>query len=382
MKRKSFIQMTLMLMAFVFTLTSCQDKDELRTVNVSEVRNLYEPADNKTINLQAAATASVYFEWEKSIADDNSVVYYDILFDKPDGDFAKPIYTLTADNKGTATGATVTHKMLNRIAALAGAESGKQATLKWMVVASRGMSKTASTLSRTLIITRLEGLESPPALFITGAATEGGTDLSGAQAFKALAGGNEFEIYTKLTTGKKYYFVDSKQTVSRTFSPEGSKLGENENGAEVSKDGVYKITVDFLSGGYTIRELQSIGIFNPDQNKVTNLFDYAGNGTWKLANFNVVFVEKGGWQEDRYKFIYTFADGVEGWGQVGSSDSRPNLTNTAYFNMKLVGNGQWDGVFKFPSDFFDASNLSKTRADVTIYMTADGPYTHKFVKVN
>ncbi|SOD15344.1 SusE domain-containing protein [Pedobacter xixiisoli] len=382
MKTKIFTQLALLLMVIV-SFTSCKKKDELREVKVSEVSNLYEPADNRTVNLQPTATASVFFEWEKATADDNSIVYYDVLFDKAGGDFSKPIYSVSSDNKGTSSGLTITHRILNRIAALAGAASGEQAALKWTVVSSRGMSKTKSALSRNLTITRLEGIEAPLAVFISGEASEGGTDLSKAQQLKALDGGNEFEIYTRLTVGKKYHFVDSRQNVSRTFTvdPSGTSFKENNNGAEVAKTAVYKIKIDFLSGSVVIRELQSIGILLSDQNRVTHTFTYQGGGVWKLANYNVIFVNKGGWQEDRYKFVYTFNTGVENWGQLGNSDNRPNLATESYFQMKPVEAGAFTGVFKFANDFYDAANLAKNFVDVTITMNASGAYTHKMVKI-
>lgn len=383
MKTKIFKQFALLSLVIVL-FASCEKKNELRDVKVSAVSNLYEPADNKIVNLQPTATASLFFEWEKATSDDNSIVYYDVLFDKMDGDFSKPIYTVSADKNGTSAGLTLTHRILNRIAALAGAASGEQASLKWTVVSSRGMSKTKTTLNRNLVITRLQGIEPPLALFITGEASEGGANLGNAQAFKALEGGNEFEIYTKLLKGKKYTFVDSKQNVSRTFSvePSGTTFKENNTGAEVAKDAVYRIKVDFLSGSITINELQSIGILFSDQNKVNGTFTYQGAGVWKLSNYNIVFVNKGGWVEDRYKFVYTFNSGIEHWGQAGDSDNRPNLSTTAYFQMKPVVTDPYKGAFKFANDFYDSGNLAKNFVDITITMSASSPYTHKMVKVN
>lgn len=383
MKTTILKQLALLLMVIV-VFTSCEEKNELREVKVTEVSNLYEPADNRTVNLLPTAAAELFFEWEKSTSDDNSIVYYDVLFDKMDGDFSKPIYSVSSDNSGTSTGLTIKHRILNRVAGLAGAASGEQATLKWTVVSSRGLSKVRSSLTRSVVITRLEGIEAPMALYITGEASEGLVDLANAQQFKALDGGTEFEIYTKLTAGKKYYFVDSRQNVSRTFTPDpsGTSFKENDNGAEVTKEAVYRIKVDFLSGSFEISELQSIGVFYSDQNRVTHTFTYQGGGVWKLSNYNVVFVNKGNWEEDRYKFVYTFNTGVEHWGQLGNSDNRPNLATESYFHMKQVETGTFTGVFKFASDFFSETNLARDFVDITITMNATGAYTHKMVKVN
>ena len=56
---------------------------------------LYEPVEDRYAVIEDVS--NLYFEWEKAQAEDNSVVYYDILFDKLDGDFSNPIYIYQAD---------------------------------------------------------------------------------------------------------------------------------------------------------------------------------------------------------------------------------------------------------------------------------------------
>lgn len=378
-----FAHIAFLLSAFI-SFTGCSDDKDFKEVDVTAVNSLYEPVADKIVNLQPSATATLYFEWEKAVAQDNGLVYYDVVFDKEEGDFANPIYVVTADNKGISSGASITHKVLNKIAGLAGIESGKQGAVKWTVMSSRGLTKTMAKESRNLTITRLNGIDTPDALFITGEGSEGGDNLSKALSVKALEGGNEYEIFTKLTANKTYYFVDSKTNVSRTFSISEKSFKEDNDpqapaGTTVSKDGVYKIHLDFSTGSVVMFELQKVGIFYCDKNEVTNYFNYIGAGEWKLENYNVIFEDKGGWQEDRYKFLFTFDSGEEYWGQVGDNDSRPNLADESYFNMKPVANDQWTGKFKFANDFFDATNMKKSFVDVTVSLTASGPYTHKMV---
>lgn len=378
-----FAHIALLLLAFV-SFTGCSDDKDFKEVNVTPVKSLYEPVTGKIVNLQPVATATLYFEWEKAIAEDNGLVYYDVIFDKADGDFSNPVYTVVADNKGVSTGASITHKTLNKIAGLAGIESGKQGSLKWTVMSSRGLSQTMAAESRELVVTRLNGIDTPDALYITGEGSEGGKDLLKAQLVKALEGGNEYEIYTKLSANKNYYFVDSKDNVSRSFSVSGKSFTEDKDpkeptGATVEHDGVYRIHLDFSTGSVVMNELQKVGIFHCEQNKVTNYFTYAGSGNWKLENYNVVFIDKGGWQEDRYKFVFTFDSGEEYWGQVSDNDGRPNLADESYFYMKPVTNDQWTGKFKFANDFFDPNDMDKSFVDVTVSLTANGPYTHKMV---
>lgn len=377
----SFAHIAFLLLAFI-AFIGCSDDKDFKEVSVTAVNKLYEPDNDKIVNLLPLPNSTLYFGWEKATAQDNGLVYYDVIFDKEDGDFSNPLYVITADNKGIDTGASISHKTMNKIGALAGAASGKQATLKWTVKSSRGLTQTMAKEVRKLVVTRLNGIETPDGLYITGEGSEGGTDISKAQMFKTFEDGSTYEIYTKLTAGKTYYFIDNNANVSRTFTVEenGKTFKENKGdieGAKVAKDGVYRIVLDFLSRSVSISELQKVGIFYCEDNKVSDYFNYQGAGVWTLENYNVVFRDKGGWQEDRYKFVFTF-DGVnEFWGQATDNDSRPNLANETYFYMAPVANNQWDGKFKFANDFFDKDDLDKSFVDVSILLKAEGHYTHK-----
>ena len=164
-----------MLFSFILAFTACSSDGEVRDLGVTAVKTLYEPDNGKAVVLQPSASASLYFEWEPSLAEDGGVVLYEVVFDKTDGDFSDPVYISTADNNGGSNHATITHKQLNQIAALAGIESAGQGTLKWTVYASKGINPVRAEEERTLTLTRLAGFaEVPSQLYITGEATEVG----------------------------------------------------------------------------------------------------------------------------------------------------------------------------------------------------------------
>ena len=131
-------------------LMGCEDDDSFKNVSVTPVNQFYEPVNNRYAILQSSG--SMYFEWEKATAQDNSIVYYDVLFDKEDGDFSNPISVVTSDNKGISTGATITHKTLNKIAARAGIELAEEGTLKWTVRSSRGLNFSLAEEVRTMTL--------------------------------------------------------------------------------------------------------------------------------------------------------------------------------------------------------------------------------------
>ena len=69
-------------------------------------------------------------------------------------------------------------------------------------------------MTRNIDITRALGVDNPPAnVYITGTATEGGSDLSKALAFKQTASG-KYEIYTSLAAGAYHFVSANSGTIS------------------------------------------------------------------------------------------------------------------------------------------------------------------------
>lgn len=356
-------------------VVSCKKDKEFKEVNVTEVTTLYSPDEARNVVLQPSATASLYFEWEKATAQDNGLVYYDVLFDKEDGDFSKPLYVVTADNNGISSGASITHKVLNRIGGLAGIASSAEGVLKWTIVSSRGLTKVMSKQSRTINITRLSGIEAPASLYLTGEGTEAGADLSQALQVKALKNDGEFEIFTKLVAGKKYSFVDSKSNVSRTFSVDdgGTTFKENENGSMIAEDGIYKINLDFNTTTITLQPITKLDFFMCTPQKRTTL-EYQGKGVWKVDDMVPDFTS-GGWGDDRYFFWMTIGGKEQKIGGNLKDNQPPSVTTGAYFNLFFYPSdeSQWDYSFKFP-------NRTTPKCSVVVSLSADiTDYTHEIV---
>lgn len=334
----------------ILALTGCKKDKEFKEVVVTEVNTLYAPDDGRNIVLQNSSTASLYFEWEKSVAQDNGLVYYDVLFDKEGGDFSKPLFVVSADNNGISTSASITHKVLNKIGALAGYKPTQEGVLKWTVVASRGLTKTTSKQTRKINITLLSGVESPVSLYLTGEGSEGGADLAKALRVKALPGGNEFEIYTRLTAGKTYAFVDSKTKVSRTFSVDegGATFKENATGATVQKDGIYRIHLDFTASSVSVSEITKLDFYMCTPQKRSTL-TYQGAGIWKADNVVPDFTTNFG--DDRYFFWITMGGTEQKLASANKDNQPPSAKTGAYFNLSYypTDKNQWDYSFKFPN---------------------------------
>lgn len=357
----------------VLALMACNDNGEVRHLGVTPVKTLYEPDNGKAIVLQASASASLYFEWEPARAEDSGAVLYEVAFDKADGDFSNPVSIITADNNGGSNHASITHKQLNQIAALAGIESAAQGSLKWTVLSSKGINPVKAEEERTLTLTRLAGFAEIPAdLYLTGEATEVGDDLSKALIMKKLSEG-EFEIYTKLTEGKPFKFVSAISGTPTEYSLSGEKIVVGGT-ATVSKTGIYKYYMDFNTGAFTSKEVTKVTWYlNWSQREIE--LPYKGLGVWELTNHTISGLSGSDDTDDRYKFRMESSEGKTEW-RSPSNDSKPTGNEAYYYMVERTNVEQWTNnqVWKNP-----LSNWSGNTYDVTFSLNAAAPYTHNLV---
>ena len=367
----------------LFMATSCTEDMEYKDVDITPVEQFYSPKDNQSVQLQASATASLFFEWSSSLAADGNSPQYEVVFDKEDGDFSNPVYRMTSDGVGTRNYATVSHKVLDKVAQLAGVSNGETGTVKWTVVSSRGIVSKMSAQSRKLVITRLMGFSEIPAqVFLTGEGSETGTDVAQAQACSAPASG-EYEIYARLEAGKAYKFIDNKTGSFRTFYIDGTQLKESLDGtatSTVAETAVYHITLDFNVATASMEKVVSVGwYFSPD-GKVDIPLSYVGNGTW-VGQGQTPFHQESWGRDERYKFEMVLdKNGTQStvhWGPTNKTDSRPgDNQGEEYYYMSQYGVSQWDDKWKLNGKFDSGENGGKA-TKFTFILNAGGHYTHK-----
>lgn len=365
----------LIISSSVLWFISCNDDGEVRDTGVTAVKTIYEPNDNKSIVLQSSASATLYFEWEPAKAEDSGGVLYELAFDKEGGDFSDPIFIIAADKNGGSNHATITHKQLNRIAALAGIESAEPGKIIWTILSSKGINPTKAEEVRTLNITRLAGFEDiPTQLFITGDATEAGADLSKALVMKKVADG-EFEIYTKLTKGKSFKFVNSNTGTPKEYSLKGEKIVGNGT-TTVSETGIYKYYLDFNIGAFSTKEVTKVSLFlNWSQAKLE--LPYKGFGVWEKTDQFVTGLTGNDNSDDRYKFRMESSTGETEWRTATNSDSKPTGNEAYYYMTEKTNVEQWTNnqVWKSPS----TTGWSDKTYDITFSLNPKGPYTHNLV---
>lgn len=355
-------------------LAACSSDGEVRDLQVTAVQSIYEPADAKSVVLQSSSSASLYFEWEPSLAEDGGAVLYEVVFDKTDGDFSDPLAIIASDNNGAMNHATISHKTLNQIAASAGVESAETGTLKWTVYASKGIFPVKAQEDRTLTITRLAGFAEVPAqLYITGEATEVGGELSKAMQMKKVADG-EFEIYMQLTAGQSFQFVSSNAGTPTTYSLQGEKLVEGGT-TTVSETGIYRYYVDFNAGSFTSKQVTKVSLFlNWSQREIE--LAYQGLGVWAVSDYTIEGLSGGDNDDDRYKFRMQSTAGETEWRAI-NNDSKPTGNESYYYMVEKSNVEQWTNneIWKNPA----TDGWSGKTYDVTFSLNPTGEYTHNLV---
>lgn len=356
---KNILSKALLAAAALFSITSCTEDMEYKDSNVTPVNALYEPADEKAVELQASATASLFFEWESAKAEDGGAPLYEVVFDVPGGDFSNPIYKVLSDNGGVRNYATISHKTLNSIGAKAGLAGGETGDLIWAVIPSRGMNSAPVKVSRRLTITRLLGFsEIPSQVFITGEATEGGADLANASECLSPEA-DVFQIYTRLEAGKGWKIVSSKTGDGMNFYVNGSSILEGDGEGTVEESGVYRITMDFAVASVTMKKIEKVEFYFSPEGRTLFELPYAGKGVF-TGEGTVNFKQESWGRDQRYKFLMTYGDGSQVmWGAASNIDNAPGSAapTDSYFYAYETAVSQWDDKWKL-NDEFDGAAIS------------------------
>lgn len=369
----------------LLALVACDSNMGDADGSLAAVSDLIEPVDNKTIVLETAESAAVYFEWGYVDVNKGGTSVYQIAFDKADGDFSSPIFLANADNNGLKNSVTISHKQINRIASMAGILSSETGTLKWTVLSTKGTKALKADKVYNLTVTRLGGFEEIPVdVYVSGEGSEAGGDgQAKAHKMKAVAGG-EFEAYTYLKAGKPFYFLEGQETTDspRKFYTEKGLVKEGGN-VTVDTDGVYRVTLDFNIGACTYTLIDRISFYFCPENAYLFNLPYVGYGVFKAEKQTVTFKQEGWGRDERYKFrMFVKENGGQGpekeleWATLNGTDSRPNATSPEdYYYLKLLTDlSQWDNKWKLMGDF------DGVPADYTVYLQADKPYTHSISK--
>jgi len=316
--------------------------------------------------------------------EDSGTALYRIAFDKTSGDFSNPLYVTSSDNNGYKNSVSISHEQMDKIAKATGLGPSETGSIKWTVFSTKGLQSMRAQKENTISITRLAGFDDadiPVDVYVTGAGSEGGTDLSKAQKMKAIDAG-KFEAYTKLSAGKPFYFVNDTKGTPHQYSTNNG-LVMKEGTSTVATDGIYQVTINFKTGAATYTMVTRIGFFFSPSNAILFDLPYVGNGIFQAKNQTVTFKQESWGRDQRYKFRMfvkenggTAAEKQLEWSTLTQTDSPPTATSPAsYYYLLLITNlTQWDNKWKLMSDF------DGVPATYTMYLQAAQPYTHSITK--
>jgi hypothetical protein len=374
---KTFFRSSFMVLLSIIAFSSCKKDTRTLDINLAPVSTLSAPSDQTDIKLQPATGASMVFQWNATQAADGDLVLYEIAFDKPDGDFSKPVYKTVSDGSGVQTQATVSQKDLNKIASLAGVQSSSSGKVKWAVIASKAANTKLSTVTRTLTIERPAGFATLPAnLYITGTATEGGADITKAVQLKKTADGI-FELYTSLQAGI-YQLIDQPNANGTKYFVDANgiiQLGSSLT-TVTGATKTYRLSYDFNVATTQATEIQSLGLYMSAYNTEIGQLNYVGNSTWEAAKIPVTFYPFSWGRDERFKFILHTPTGLEYYGSANANNVAPAGQPADYFYLFPVTNDQWSNTYKFDP----AADTHNVKADV--YFKASGPYYYTATPFN
>lgn len=380
----------MIILSVMLAFASCKSDDmNFTDSQVSAVENLYDPVDNKTIYLENNPTVTLYFQWDAAKSEDGAAPAYEIVFDKANGDFSSPIYRIASTNNGSATYVTINHRVLNKIAYLAGYEVGEEGSVKWAVVSSRGINEVLSKQTKTLNLIRYDGfVDMPQSLFITGEGSEGGDDKSSAPKFTRTEDG-VFEIYTKLEAGKEFSYIDAKSGNINTYYTDNTagndsiKVAHDEKtGTTVSEDGIYRISLNFNTASTKFEKITKVWMFYNIDNGNNYELAYEGNGVWKGSG--AITIKGVSWAssgETRYKYKMNVDGAEESWGHLDENRdvAVDASTSSSYFNIyKQTSGDGWAYSFRYsrtllglPSNVGDGNSATSAVATFTLYFNTD-----------
>ncbi len=278
----------------LFTAWSCSEESNLQPEGQWDLSS---PSVNQINGVTLDETnpnEKVTFQWDPASSSARYGVYYTLLIDSVDAqDVTNPILEIKADNSGKSTTASVTYSELNEALYMAGYKPGVEIALKYTVVADC-LSKSSSD-EKQFAVVRYDDDQ----LFLAGAATEVGDNVTSAIKFKRLKDAaadklNIYEIHTSLKANESFMVYNGKSTKAIAYGVnEDGLLERGANSLSVEEEGVYRITIDFDAMSVEYFKIESLGVIGSSLTDGWNSdedLEYLGDGVWQA---DISFVSSG-----------------------------------------------------------------------------------------
>lgn len=281
------------LLAVIFLVSACGEEDNLQPEGLWDlsIPSVESPENNARIVLdQDNENELITFSWSAATSSAGYGVYYSVVIvDGDDPNYENPIIEITANNGGKDLSASISYVDLDTALSLAGYSANTEVNLIWAAVA-KSLSKQQMGTSN-LIVTRFEDEIIPSQLFISGTATESGTDLSQAIVLRRLNNSegnpsNIFEMYTSLTAGNTFMFYSEQSLPAHNYGGSEGMLEKNGDPIMVAEDGQYRVSVNLDDNTYSLLKIDRwnvkgspiIGGWGSDEPLA-----YIGGGVWQAT---------------------------------------------------------------------------------------------------
>src|SRR5687767_7090036 len=104
----------IILFAGLSLLQACEEDDpKIIPPAITPVTLTAFPTDETFIQINPAIKDTLRIFWQRSTASDGTQVMYAVQFDLPEGDFTKPVASITTDSIGLSKRARIPHTTLN-----------------------------------------------------------------------------------------------------------------------------------------------------------------------------------------------------------------------------------------------------------------------------
>jgi len=255
------------LLLIVATAWSCGDSDNMDPVGGWTIASptLSAPtADASVVLNEATPAAKTRFEWTAAATSNKFVVQYTVVFVPAEAaTFDNPLLSITPGNAGRDLFAEVTAQQIDYALWAACYPAGAVVKLKWAVT-GKAIDQTAAA-SQNITFTRFATEYFPSTLFITGDATEGGSDVTKATAMRAQKDASGkltylFDVYTTLKKGATYTFRDKASLQSRLYGGKDQILQPCGTAIEAPETGQYRVTVDLINNKYSLLKIDNWSI--------------------------------------------------------------------------------------------------------------------------
>lgn len=276
-------------LALIF-FASCEKENEYVFPKVEwelSAPELQSSESNIVLN-EEAPTESFMFSWTPAVSTAGFDVHYKLVIDSLGSeDYSTPILSKTSGNEGTDTSISFTASELDLALAYAGFPANSDAQVEIAVLAI-GKGKKSNDIQE-VTFKRFESMYKPEQWFISGAATENGTELTMATALRALKNAEgamtyQFEGYTHLEAGQGFKIFSKNEMPAHVYGGSEGVLVKNGPAISVAESGEYKLTVNLEEQTYSlmkINKLSIVGNIIPGGWGGDEALEYVGDGVWQ-----------------------------------------------------------------------------------------------------